>query len=366
MLRIGIDIRPLQDAARTGIGEYAYEMLSALRRVPDHEYLLFDGWRLRRNGPRVPNKLFHAASFFFGAPRIDDILGGVDVFFSPNLGITALSKHTPHVLTIHDLSFEFFPDCFSVKQRLWHHVVRPRKQCVEAAAILVPSENTRRDVVSYYGVDEKKVHVVQPGLSPIFFEETRDKRQETLARQKYHLPEKYFLFIGAIEPRKNIDGLIEAFVHWKKIHHEHAKNFSLILAGPKGYRADALLRGMLGRDDIQYLGYIPAEDKPGLYAGASLLVYPSFYEGFGFPVLEAFALGTPVVTSNHSSLPDLANGAAYLVNPYTVAEIAEGFERLTVDIALRDRFIVAGRERAKAFDWNASARQVIRIFEFLV
>lgn len=378
MLRIGIDIRPLGGPVRTGIGEYAYELLAALfRTAPNHEYILFEsGLSARTALPslpagalvkrlRVPNKIFHAAALTCGQPRADRFLGGVDVFFSLNLGITALSRHTPHVLTIHDLSFEFFPDCFSLKQRLWHRAAQPRKQAREAAAIIVPSENTKRDVVSFYGVDEKKVHVVPHGLPSQFENQESGIKNREYVRKKYQLPEKYILYVGAIEPRKNVSGLVEAFIYWKKRHADRAKDYALVLAGPMGFRADALLRGARGLEDIRYLGYVSAEDKPGLYAGASLFLYPSFYEGFGFPVLEAMAMSVPVVASNRSSLPEVANGAAYLVNPYRISDIAEGMHRLTSGDALRAWHRGEGLRRATHFNWTKAAEQTLALFTHL-
>ena len=279
----------------------------------------------------------------------------LDVFFSPNLNFTSISQNVKHVLTIHDLSFEIVPDCFSAKQRLWHKIVNPKKQCERADIILTPSENTRKDVVELYGIDEKKVRVLKPGLSANFLKlETGNWKLGI--KEKYDLPEKYILFLGAIEPRKNVIGIIEAFRKSKLI----TDHWSLIIAGPTGWKSGEILRAIDGTDKIRYIGYIPAGDKPALYALADVFVYPSLYEGFGFPVLEAMASGTPVITSNRSSLPEVAGDAAYLVNPYNVSEIARAMELVATDSRLREMFVERGKLRAREFDWKRTADTFLR------
>jgi alpha-1,3-rhamnosyl/mannosyltransferase len=235
-----------------------------------------------------------------------------------------------------------------LKQRLWHRAVRSKAQILRAAAVIVPSEHTKRDVCGAYGVPQDRVQVIPWGASPVFA--PRETPQE-----------KMILFLGSIERRKNVDGLIEAFCLWKNDHPEAAP-YTLTLAGPLGHGGEAICKKAARRTDIRYIGYVPEAEKSALYARASLFVYPSFYEGFGMPVLEAFASGVPVVTSNRSSLPELAGGAAYLVNPYNVAAIADGLQRVLADDALRANMIAAGRARAAQFRWEEAARRLMDIF----
>ena len=187
-MNIGIDLRALLNPVKTGVGEYADELIMNILGTPNqHRFFLF--YNAVKPAPhlekyssypnanlvatRWPNKVFNAATALFNYPRIDALIKKqtgqtIDLFFSPNLNLTALSSTTPHFLTIHDISFEFFPECFSRRQRLWHAAINPREVSRRAAAITTPSEHTRRDVAEYYGVDERKIHVLMPGLSSGF------------------------------------------------------------------------------------------------------------------------------------------------------------------------------------------------------
>lgn len=371
-MKIGIDLRLLTTPHKTGVGVFAANLVQALLgRDKANHYVLFanrangsapeefNGWR-RDNVSLVvtgyPNTLVSASAAIFGRPKLDKYMGKkagrLDVFFSPNFNFTPLSAKVKFLLMVHDLSFEFFPDYFSPRQRAWHAMVRPRQQCERADIIVVPSVHTKGDIVERYRVSESKVHVLSPGPS-IGAPSSED------IQKKYHLPEKYILFIGAIERRKNVDGLMEAFLWWKKTH--EARPYSLVLAGPIGAYGKAVLERVRSLSDVVWIGYVPDADKVGLYAGASLFVYPSFYEGFGFPVLDAMTLGVPVVTSNRTSLPELTDGAAYLVNPYNVAEIGFGIHRLLSDPSLAAWYRDRGLEQAKKFRWENAAEQFLQL-----
>ena len=386
-MHIGIDARCLLANTRTGVGEYAYELLNALFKIDKkNEYYLFcnsatkkletgncpalSGIPLRREKfwgnvhlvcTKYPNKLFNLSLQLFRRPRLDDLIirqlgqaSNVDLWFSPNLNFTALSSRVKHILTIHDLSFEHFPDCYSRKRRLWHRALNPRRQCERADLILTPSEHTRRDVIETYSISEEKVRCIYPGLSEKFM--THDTDNMTQVRQKYILPGKFILFLGTIEPRKNIPGLIEAY---RILCSLLPAPCSLIIAGPFGWKYEPIMKAIEETEGVQYIGYVAPEDKPALYQLADLFVYPSLYEGFGFPVLEAMAAGTPVITSNRSSLPEVTGDAAYLVNPYNVSELARAMEMLTTDARLRALLIERGKRRAGEFRWEETARNFI-------
>ncbi len=361
MLTIGIDIRSLLHAPRTGVGEYIHGFVQALfTHHPEHRYILFTnsaksgsasippGWRSYFFETHVPNKFFQSAVCVLGYPQMDAMIrkhvGELDVFFSPNLNATCVSEKTYFVLTIHDLSFALFPGYFSRKHRLWHRLIHPEHQVARADVILTPSAHTKQDIVSYYGVRPAKVHVAYPGL-PIHEE------NPVLPHQ---LPEKYILFLGTIEERKNADGVIAAFLLWKKLQPKAAEAYHLILAGASGHGGKKICERASRFDTIRYLGYIPDAAKMALYRQASAFVYPSFYEGFGFPVLEAFAAGTPVITSNRTSLPEVGGDAAYLVNPYNIREIADGIHALVSDNQLRTWYREHGRARASQFSWKSA------------
>jgi glycosyltransferase involved in cell wall biosynthesis len=389
-MNIGIDIRVLLTPTRTGVAEYTFELLNALFAIDttNQYWLFYNSYKnLSTHLPRWkqgtvhyvetkwPNKLLSASLWLRGKPLLDELIAQqhnsttaqqqynnitmeqLDFWFSPNLNFTALSPGTKHILTIHDLSFELFPEFYSWKRRWWHSMVKPREQCERAHLILTPSENTKRDIVALYGLHEDKIQVIKPGLTLLSDKKLGNKEIKKLEiKQKYQLPERFILFLGTIEPRKNIAGVIEAYRTYSR---EKKYPVSLVIAGPRGWKEGSILRMIQKTPGAQYIGYVDAEDKPALYAMAKIFIYPSLYEGFGFPILEAMSAGTPVVTSNRASLPEVAGSAAYLVDPYNVSEMARGLERLLSDAKLRDFFAKQGRERVKEFSWQNAAREFL-------
>ncbi len=373
MLKIGVDIRCLMSPTRTGVAEYTYELLNAIFKIDkQNQYWLFYNsytdvsehsplWsqnNIHYVATRWPNKLFNASIKFLSWPKLDKLVsrhGKLDYFFSPNLNFTTLSKDVKQILTVHDLSFKFFPQFFSIKQRLWHWAINPKKQCSQANTIFALSENTKRDIVNYYKIAPDKIRVASGAISTIFNKPAADKEK---VKQKYNLPNRFILYLGAVESRKNIIGLIEAF---EKTYSQLPNSYSLVIVGSgAGWKNKQIYQRALAsplRDKIEFIGYVDAEDKPGLYSLSELFVYPSFYEGFGFPILEAMACGVPVITSNRSSLPEIANNAAYLINPNRPAEIADAIVKMLTDTNLKEHFKKLGLEQVKKFNWETAAKQ---------
>ena len=426
-MNIGIDIRPLMSPTRSGVGEYTYELLNAIFEIDKtNQYFLFynSAKDVSENIPQWlqdnihyehknwPNKLFNACTKLFNFPKIDK--NNLDYFFSTNFNFTALSKKMPilpkqnrassisnefeigtkHILTVHDLSFEFFPEFYSFKQRLWHWAINPKKQCEKASIILTPSENTKRDLIDVYKIPAEKIKVIYPGVNcsanqtpvviPTEAEESlkpeekgslhssKDSVEMTDARvrlkQKYNLPTKFILFLGTIEPRKNIIGLIEAFEQscpaLASPKQGEGEPYSLIIAGHKGWNDKKIYQKFESspyKDKIKFIGSIDQEDKSTLYSLASLFVYPSFYEGFGFAVVEAMACGVPVITSNRSSLPEVAGQAAYLVNPNRPSELAGAITEMLKNEKLKEHFKTLGLEQAKKFSWEKAAKEFLEV-----
>ena len=350
---IGIDIRPLMHPVRTGVGEYIYELLDALFKIDkQNQYFLFYNssgdvlknlpkWEqenVHYAGFKYPNKLFNLALLIFKQPKLDRLIlkkikqynnvtikqsDNLDYWFSPNINFTAISKKCRQILTIHDLSFEYFPDCFSLKRRLWHKILNPKKAYQRADMILTPSENTKRDVIGEYKISEDKIKVIYPGLSEKFRANSSEPIENL--KKKYNLPDKFILFLGTLEPRKNIIGLIEAF----NASELRTIGYELVIAGAKGWKFKPIMDLIAKSDKVRYIGYVDMADKQGLYVLAGIFAYPSLYEGFGFPVLEAMFAGAPVITSNRSSLPEVVRDCAYLVNPNNVDDIAQGLLKLS-------------------------------------
>ena len=374
-MNIGVDIRVLQTALRTGVGEYTYELLRAIIAQPGvhHFFLLYDTrfpcpedvreWSSRQVhivGLVWPRKSW---LILFHRPYIDECIPKavfahtnttrLDYFFSPNLHFTAVSPSVKHILMIHDLSFEHFPTCFTWKRRLWHAFVRPRRLSEQATMIVTPSQYTRQDVMATYGISPEKIHAIVPGLSDQFVDPPKCSE---LVRKKYQLPAKYIFFLGTIEPRKNILGLLEAYRWYRSAYHGTHDPYTLVIAGGLGWQYTAVRTLMQRMTGVQYIGYVAAADKPTLYQAAAVFVYPSIYEGFGLPVLEAMACGTPVITTDRSALPEVVQRAAYLVSPYRIHDMAEGMRQLTTDEACAALYRQRGITRAREFGgWDRAA-----------
>jgi glycosyltransferase involved in cell wall biosynthesis len=219
--------------------------------------------------------------------------------------------------------------------------------------VLADSKATAHDLTRFYGTPLEKVRVVYPGVDKPVVGDVE------AVRRKYKLPERYFLFIGTLQPRKNIPRIVQAYAHWWSDH--QSDGVGLVLAGGKGWLYDQ--SWVEGIPNVHLTGYIDDADKGALYAGALALVFPSLYEGFGFPVIEAMHCGTPVITSSTSSLPELAGDAAILVNPAEIYMIADALEDIASNETLRQSLRDKGYAQASKFTWERAAQQVMVALE---
>ena len=418
-MNIGIDIRPLMAKNKTGVGEYTEELLNAVFKLDKtNRYFLFYNshedvsdnipkWEqenVRYIVTQWPNKLFNGAIKIFGWPRLDKLSfprrresstehldphfhgdDNLDIFFAPNLNFITLSKKTKFILTVHDLSFEFFPEFYTIKQRLWHKAVNPKKLCERADAIITPSENTKRDIVDYYKIPDKKIKVIYPGNAchsrdrlrhgAMAVENGGNPRSPAMDSESWSgmtdkdpstslgmTNKKYILFLGTIEPRKNINGLINAFEIFNVKYPVY--DISLVIAGAPGWKNKEIFEQIKKspcKEKIKYVGCVKNDDKPALYSNASLFVYPSFYEGFGFPILEAMASGVPVITSNRSSLPEVAGSNAILIDPNHPEQIAWAMNNILTNQNLRETQIKNGLLQAAKFSWEKAAKEWLSV-----
>lgn len=380
-MRIGIDVRSLQEAQPTGVGEYTRAVVTELlRQAPEHEFRLYASGAHRVELPDVgqtqhpratvkwlarPNKLLSAATVLAHRPVIDTLLGGLDVFFSPNLNFTALSPSLPHVLTLHDVSFELFPSFFSTKRRVWHKAVGARRLARTAAHVLCDSRSTADDVVATYSVPRERTTVVPLGVDAVF-SNTPAQADVRRVREQYQLPARYILAVGTIEPRKNLVGLIKAYTDLRD---RVSAPLGLVIAGPEGWKTRAFWRAVdasVNHEDIHVLGFVPGPDRAALLRGAACAVATSSYEGFGLPALEAMASGVPVVAAQTSSTPEVTADAALLVDPERPGQIAEALQAVLSDEALCGMLIAHGREQASRFAWSATARATLDVLQAVV
>lgn len=378
-MRIGIDVRPLAERSRTGVQEYVQNLLVNMLAIDrKNEYILFyNSYRTKNPSfltelekyPNVflrrfhyPNKILNFCMWYLRRPFLDRLLG-VSVLFSPNIIFTSVSPECRHVLTLHDLSFVRHKEFFDRYRRLWHWLVNPRRLVQNAATIVTVSDSSRDDIVSLYQCPPQKVKRIYPGVGEQFAPVKRERRAFAAVKKKYNLPEKYILILATLEPRKNIESAITAYEILRK---ENRVRHKLLIAGSTGWlfaKTRKQIRRSKYRKDIVFVGEVDDEDRCFLYAGADLFVYPSYYEGFGFPPVEALKCGTTVVCSYTSSLSEVVGNAALLASPYDPHEIAWAMERGLKDGKLKRMLKNEGIKRAGRFIWKETARQIIDVLE---
>ncbi len=281
--------------------------------------------------------------------------------------VTPLLSPCPAVVTIYDLSFLLYPESFQRFKRFYLGLFT-HLSARKARRIIAISESTKRDVVRLMGVPPEKVEVVYCGIDDAFHPLAED--QVAAFRSKRGLPDRFILFVGTIEPRKNVTRLIEAFsnLHTCTLAHLptcRLANLKLVIGGAKGwFYEDVFARveelGLEG--EVVFPGYIPVSELPLWYNAAELFVYPSLYEGFGLPLLEAMACGTPVVTANTSSLPEVVGEAGLMVDPSDVDGLAEAMRQVLGDEALRQQMRERGLKRAKNFSWTKIAQETVQVY----
>jgi glycosyltransferase involved in cell wall biosynthesis len=380
-MKIGIDIRSLAAGRRTGVEEYTIGLLRELfRSGPEHEYVLFfNAWgraepdlawaegfphvTVRRF--RIPNKLLNLSLWYFSYPKLDRLIGGTDVFFMPNLNFAAFSRSVKLIVTAHDLSFEFFPETFSWKQRLWHFAINFRSLLRRADRVIAVSESTRDDLITRYRLPAAKVAVIHSGIDERFRVMDRNDLSLLAVQEKYHLPYKFILYLGTIEPRKNLSALLRAFEAYQRsaVGDEMAR-YELVFAGRAGWKYAeffAAIDRSPVRSKIHMIGFVDDADKPALYNLASLFVYPSFYEGFGFPPLEALFSGVPVIASHSASLPEVVGAAGVLIDPYRPDEIYQAMRNILGDKLYQARLRERALAERPAFTWPEASRTFLEL-----
>ncbi|HEY7699174.1 MAG TPA: glycosyltransferase family 1 protein, partial [Vicinamibacteria bacterium] len=267
---------------------------------------------------------------------------------------------TPYVVTFHDMTLELLPDCHTWKKRLLTRALSP-EIARRARLIITPSSSAKRDLSRIFGIPEGKIRAI-PHAPDGQFRPCRSR--ESLARltARYGIRAPYLLYVGTLEPRKNLARAATAF---SRISSRYP-DLRFYLAGDLGWRSKELLRSLQtlpNRERVARLGYVAEEDLPALYSNAEVFVYPSLYEGFGFPVIEAMACGAPVLTSSTSSLAEIAEGAALLVDPHDTGAIAEAMDRALSDGGERESLRLAGLARARAFSWERTTRETLQVYE---
>jgi alpha-1,3-rhamnosyl/mannosyltransferase len=277
-------------------------------------------------------------------PRLDWLIRGADVFHATNL-MRRSPQRVKLTATVHDLTCWLMPEVHTPAN------VRADREFAEtilrrAGGLIAVSENTRQDAIRVLGIAPDRIRTIYSGIADEYFQ------AKAIPRAK-----PYALFVGTIEPRKNLDVLLDA---WALLKPSLRGEFDLLVAGPRGWSSDRTFARI--EREAKYLGYVPEKDLPGLTAGATLFAYPSLYEGFGFPVAQAMAAGAPVITSNNSCLPEIVADAAVLVDPRSSSEVAAAMTRLFESESLRTGLAARGRKRAEEFRWEKCATESLHFF----
>ena len=269
----------------------------------------------------------------------------------------------PVVATIHDLAFEHLPETFH--RRSWMQLrLTVRRTAKRAAHILTVSEYSRQDILATYGIAPERITVTPEAAAP-YFEPVTNETDLRRVRETFLISENYILSLSSLQPRKNLIRLIEAYSYLRKTRPE-CRLSQLVLAGKRGWLDSEIFRAAAQSSfarDILFIGYVAEPDLPALYSGAICFVYPSYFEGFGLPVVEAMQCGVPVITGNRTSLPEIVGDAGVLVDPFNEKELAEAMARVILNPAYRDELRLKGLKRAKSFDWKATARLTLQVYE---
>jgi glycosyltransferase involved in cell wall biosynthesis len=373
-MRVVVDARPALDARKTGVGHYTAHLLRALpAAAPDDEITAWylhakgllrprtffaDVGGLHEKASRFPARVFEPLSSRLGEPRIERS-ADFDVLLATNFLPPATSSPGV-VLVVHDLAFRKFPETAPHMDARW--LRRFESWLGRAARVIVPSRSAAADLSELYDVHPDRIDAIHHGVEAHAFRPAADAAVAEVHR-RFGVAGPYVLFVGGIEPRKNLERLVRAFGRLRGL-----DDAALVIAGgpvrwfPQASEqleaaVAALPAGVRSR--VIRTGYVSQADKVALMTGATLMAYPSRYEGFGFPVMEAFAAGLPVLTSNVSSLPEVAGDAAELVDPDDTDAIARALERMLQDRDLLDNLAAAGVARVSGFTWEATARATV-------
>ena len=379
-MNIAIDVRPLMGGKWSGVETYIYYLIKHITLLdPTDNYVLFANARSdqkhhipdfgRKNiqivQTHIPNKLLNFSLLFCKYPKLDRLIERkinqqIDAWIFPDLRPYSLRKNVASIQTVHDLCFEHYPNFFSRKSRLWFKLIQPKQLIKKADKIIAVSASTKQDLEKTYKIPSEHIRVIYEGINEEFSSRINDLSWINI-QNKYRLPAEYFLFLSTLEPRKNLKNLILAFEKYKSKKDNQAK---LVLVGEE--QADIFSKLHIPKsNDIIQTGFITEDEKPYFYKHAKALIYPSFFEGFGLPLLEAMKCGTPIITSNTSSMPEIAGSAAIYIDPKNVESMTSAMEKIE-DINIRKFLTEKSRDQIKKFKWDECAKTTLELIKEVV
>jgi glycosyltransferase involved in cell wall biosynthesis len=362
-MKIGI----ISEALRTnltGIGNYVYHTIHELQKI-NKDIVIIDN--TDKNIPNTKNVIIKNPFPFFKTYLWMYYLG---ILFSSNMNHEKIDLiHNPdqipffskkkNIATVFDLTPIIFPKEHNRKRELITRYILPL-YLRNTNKIITISQNTKIDIIKYFKIPEEKIKVIHLAANENYV--PIDKYESTKIAKKYGVNNKFIIYVGTLEPRKNIPNLLKSY----NILKNYGINHKLIITGKKGWKYKEIfetIEKLKLQNDVIFTGYVPDEDLPGLYNAADLFVYPSLYEGFGLPPLEAMQCGTPVITSNTSSLPEVVGDAGIMVDPYDIDGLASKMYEVLTNEDLRNNMSKKGIERAKLFSWKKCAEEHLKVYE---
>lgn len=365
-MKIAVNTRLLIPGRLDGIGRFADETLRIITtKHPEHEFVFYfdrkpdEQFIYNQNikpvvlQPPARHPFLFLAWFEASLP-LHFMRSKPDVFLSPD-GFLSLTTNIKSVGVIHDLNFEHFPEDIPFLVRKYYSNLFPRF-ARKASRIATVSEYSKSDIANTYHINPKKIDVVYNGAGSIFKPLPLNEKEVT--KQKFSQGNEYFFFIGTLHPRKNLVNLFKAFDLFKR---NTSGSTKLLLAGARMWWTDEIrlaYEGMEYRDDVIFTGRVTDIELASLMASALALTYVSYFEGFGIPILEAFHCDTPVITSNVTSMPEVAGNAAVLIDPFSITSIADAMQKVASDEGFREKLIVEGRKQREQFSWERTAEKL--------
>jgi len=372
-MKIGIDVRVLE-IKMTGVGRY---LLNILKNLPEcdnqNDYFLFSYGKLpqyeKERIKNIPTLKFTPQGIFqkaispfwlnFVLPKYLEKYK-IDLFFSPNHFLPIKKIKPKSIIAIYDVFHKIDKNFHPLYYRKYADLLL--KRAVKYTELIVTiSESSKRDIIRFYNVPEEKIKVAYGAADEIFHLRNLSEADKRKISEKYNLPEKFILYIGVLEERKNIDGIIKIADLIKD-----KTETPIFLFGRIGYRGNQYLKEIKKRKNIQYKGFVDNQDLPYIYNLATIFLFPSFYEGFGLPVLEAMQSGVPVLTSNTSSLPEVVGDGGIMHEPRDYEEFAKSIMKLLKDKDFYDKMKNKGLEQAKKFSWKKTTIEVVDLFNRII
>ena len=381
-MRVGHFAQPLCQELKTGIGWYTYKLIYELissnieTEIYGFDFLnrnngkkiidnLFSDYKINTNykckiNPYILNGLYSRFDKFYSQIPFNSLFNSnVDIHHAHNYFLPYKLK-SPSIVTIYDMVYKLYPETMDYKNLELLKKIMPRS-ITESTKILTISENSKKEIVEILNVNPNKISIAYPGYDKNEFKVITDN-SITQSLKKLNLNKPFIFYLGTLEPRKNLERVIKAYASIGN----YVKTHDLVLAGSIGWKSESLFKLIEHyklQDNIKILGYISQTEKVALYNKATCFIFPSIYEGFGMPVLEAMACGCPVITSNTSSLPEVVGKAGLMVDPYNIDEISSSISRLINDSSLQQSFRILGLEQANKFKWKNTANSVIDLYK---